>query len=297
MTVPHWRSALSAGEQAEVRALVAAAESTDGVAPVGEQVLRELAGEGTQHLLVADPDGSLVGYLNLAPAGSAELVVSPDARRRGIGATLVRAGIARGGPATRFWAHGTLPAAQALAASVKLRSVRELIRMSRPLAGIPEVAVPQNVSIRAYRGVDDHPDLLRVNNAAFTWHPEQGGWTESDVAQRVSEPWFDPDGLLLAVDDDSGQMLGFHWTKVHDDGVRGNGLGEVYVLGVDPSAQGRGLGRTLTLLGMAHLARRLDHTGQPTVMLYVEADNEAAIRTYEGLGFIRAGVDTSYAPA
>lgn len=307
MTVRIWRSALSANEQDDVRALVAGAALNDGVAPVGEQVLRELAGRGTEHLLVADPDGCLVGYLNLAPTGSAEVVVRPDARRRGIGTTLVQAGIARGGAATRFWAHGTLPAARALAASANLRPVRELIQMSRPLAGIPEVAVPQNVSIRTYRGVDDHAELLKVNNAAFSWHPEQGGWTDADVAQRVSEPWFDPEGLLLAVDDDTGELLGFHWTKVHDGGVGDNGsrevglgevgLGEVYVLGVDPCAQGRGLGRTLTLLGMAHLARRLDHTGQPTVMLYVEADNESAIRTYEGLGFVRAGVDTAYAPA
>lgn len=292
MTAPRWRTALSADEQNAVREIVAAAEHADGVAPVGEQVLRELAGQGTQHLLVIDRDGSLAGYLNLAPAGTAELVVRPDARRRGIGAALVQAAIGRCGASTQFWAHGTLPAARAMAAACKLRPVRELIQMSRPLDGIPEVAVPQNVSIRTYSGTDDHSKLLRVNNAAFSWHPEQGGWTESDVAQRVSEPWFDPEGLFLAVDDTTGELVGFHWTKVHDAG-----LGEVYVLGVDPSAQGRGLGRTLTLLGLAHLARRLDHTGHAAVMLYVEGDNDAAIRTYEGLGFIRAGVDTNYAPA
>jgi mycothiol synthase len=136
--------------------------------------------------------------------------------------------------------------------------------------------------------------LLRVNNAAFSWHPEQGGWTESDVVGRVGEAWFDPEGLLLAHDGQS--LLGFHWTKVHDDGP-GSGLGEVYVLGVDPSAQGRGLGRALTLLGLAHLSRRLGQHHDATVMLYVESDNVAAIRTYESLGFVLTGVDTAYAAA
>ena len=169
---------------------------------------------------------------------------------------------------------------------------------------MPDASGPPDISVRTYGGAADHAELLRVNNAAFSWHPEQGGWTEGDIARRVSEPWFDPEGLFLADDDNTGRLLGFHWTKVHDSGVdEGSGevmgevMGEVYVLGVDPSAQGRGLGRALTLLGLSHLARRLDHTGDATVMLYVEADNDAAIRTYEGLGFIRAGVDTAYAPA
>lgn len=297
MTDPQWRTALSADEQDAVRALVAAAEHADGVAPVGEQVLRGLAGPTAEHLLVTGAGGSLDGYLNLAPSGTAELVVAPRARRCGVGTTLVRAAVARRGAATRFWAHGTLPAAKAMAAAAHLRPVRELLQMSRPLAGLPEHAVPEGFSIRPYAGIADHPELLRVNNAAFSWHPEQGGWTEADVASRVSEPWFDPEGLLLARDDTTGELLGFHWTKVHD-GVAGEaGPGEVYVLGVDPAAQGRGLGRTLTLVGLAHLARRLDHTDAPIVMLYVEADNEAAIRTYEGLGFVRASVDTAYAPA
>lgn len=283
-----WHTALSVDEQDAVRGLVTAAERADGVAPVGEQVLRDLAGQAAEHLLVTDADRTLVGYLNLTPAGTAELVVHPDARRRGIGTALVAEAIAHGGPATRFWAHGTLPAARALAAACNLHPARTLLQMSRPLAGVPEVVVPQDVLVRTYSGPGDDAELLRVNNAAFSWHPEQGGWVQSDVTQRVSEPWFDPEGLFLAFDRDSAALLGFHWTKLH-----GNGIGEVYVLGVDPSAQGRGLGRTLTLLGLSHLAGRLDHH-DATVMLYVEADNTAAIRTYEGLGFALTSADTAY---
>ena len=289
MTALRWRRALSPAEQDAVRALVVAAHGADGVEPVGEQVLRELAGQHAEHLLATHPDGSLAGYLSLA-SGTAELAVHPGSRGRGVGTALTRTALAHPGEPVRFWAHGTLPAARSLAGSLDLRAVRELIRMRRSLREVPEPVIPQGVSIRGYGGPDDIAKVLRVNNAAFSWHPEQGGWTPSDITDRTGESWFDPDGFFLAFEADAGSLLGFHWTKVHADGT-----GEVYVLGVDPAARGRGLGRTLTLVGLRYLADRLGHLDEPAVMLYVESDNTAAIRTYAALGFTEAAVDTAYA--
>ena len=94
----------------------------------------------------------------------------------------------------------------------------------------------------------------------------------------------------MAIDERSGKLLGFHWTKVHSED-----LGEVYVVGVDPAAQGRGVGATLTLAGLHHLAERLSESEQATVMLYVEADNSAAVKTYQRLGFDVFSVDAAYA--
>jgi mycothiol synthase len=302
---PEWRSALTADEQRGVRELVSAATDFDGVAPVGEQVLRELGHDRTEHLLVAGGQpGSIDGYLNLSPprddgAGMAELVVHPQARRRGIGAALGRAAVARTAGRNQFWAHGTLEPARATASALGLVVVRELVQMRRSLrdTGDPVPPVP-GVQIRTYQGTSDDAELLRVNNAAFAHHPEQGGWTEADLAERRSEPWFDPAGLFLAFGapdgDEAGRLLGFHWTKVHLDRP---GLGEVYVVGVDPLAQGRRLGGTLTAIGIQHLAHRLSGAAEPTVMLYVESDNVAAVRTYERLGFTTYSVDTAYAPA
>ncbi|MCV7280591.1 mycothiol synthase [Mycolicibacterium flavescens] len=294
MTEILWRTKLSADEQARIRDIVDAATAADGVAPVGEQVLRELPHDRTRHLLATDTDtDTVVGYLNLTPEPPmAELVVHPQARRRGIGAALARAGLTEGGPDTRIWAHGNLEPARATAASLGLTVARELLQMRRPLTGLPPVQVPDGVRIRTYAGPSDDAALLRVNNAAFVWHPEQGGWTDAELAERRGEPWFDPEGLFLAVDDASDEVLGFHWTKQHDAD-----LGEVYVVGVDPGAQGRGLGAVLTLTGLHHLAARLSASSQPTVLLYVEADNSAAVKTYRNLGFAVFSVDAAYAVA
>jgi mycothiol synthase len=159
------------------------------------------------------------------------------------------------------------------------------------LRDVPQSTASEGVRIRTYVGPPDDAELLRVNNAAFDWHPEQGGWTDADVAERRAEGWFDPAGLFLAFDAGSsdGPLLGFHWTKIH-----GPDLGEVYVVGVDPAAQGRGLGRLLTTVGLEYLAQKLADAADPTVMLYVESDNTAAVHTYERLGFGVHNVDTAY---
>lgn len=291
----HWQEILPADDQRRILELISDATSADGVAPVGDQVLRELGQQRTRHLVVVE-DGALRGYLNLAPAGGeappmAELVVHPEVRRRGFGTAMIRAALSAGGPDTRIWAHGDLEPARATAAALGLRAVRELIQMRRPLAGLPPAPSVDGVRFATYAGPQDDAEVLRVNNAAFSWHPEQGGWTEADIAERRTEQWFDPDGFFLAFDEDSGRLLGFHWTKVHSAT-----LGEVYVVGVDTAAQGRGLGGALTLIGLHHLADRLlPSRPDADVMLYTEADNTAAVKTYRRLGFEVVNTDVAYA--
>ncbi|CAN5391850.1 mycothiol synthase [soil metagenome] len=292
MTELHWTSSVSAAEQRTIREIIDAATQFDGVPPVGEQVLRELGQQRTDHLIATDDSGEPVGYLNLTPE-MAELVVHPKARRRGVGTALIGAVLQRTGGKSRFWAHGTLPAAKQTAAALELTPVRELMQMRRSLHDVSAPDLPDDVVIRTYAGPSDDAELLRVNNAAFAWHPEQGGWTDAEIAERRSEAWFDPEGLFLAFGADSDdRLLGFHWTKVHAEEP---GLGEVYVVGVDPDAQGRGLGRLLTQVGVSWLARTLTAADDPRVMLYVESDNTAAVRTYERLGFAVHSVDTAYA--
>jgi mycothiol synthase len=307
-----WRGELTEGEIAEVQGLMAVATDVDGTAPLSEHVLMHLDHGGdveALHLLARDDAGALVAFAHLdatdpVAGGAGELVVHPGARRRGIGDRVVQSLLDRiadaGSPAggrLRLWAHGEHPGAAAIAQRHGVTRARVLWQMRRSLlAPLAAPTFPDGVQLRPFVPGEDEPEFLRVNNAAFDWHPEQGGWDVDQMKLREAEPWFDPAGFLLAVDG-GGHLLGFHWTKVH--GAEGGGhsgghshepIGEVYVLGVDPRARGMHLGKALTLAGLRHLRDR----GLRQVMLYVEADNEAAIRVYEGLQFTHWDTDVSY---
>lgn len=294
-----WTDRLPDETAAQVRAVLERATVADGVAPVSEQAVLSLGNDSPARHLVDIRDGAVAGYANLVPAhgehpAMAEVAVDPEVRGHGIGAGLVAAALAAGGSGARVWAHGDLPPARAVAARLGLSVSRELWQMRRELANpeLPELAVPEGLELRTYAGPSDDPELLRVNNAAFSWHPEQGGWTERDIAARRGEPWFDPKGLFIAVDPARPErILGFHWTKVHSDDIPA--IGEVYVVGIDPGAQGRGLGRLLTLAGLHYLRDR----GLGAVLLYTEGDNTAAVHTYTRLGFTRFHVDVAYSSA
>ncbi len=286
-----WFEELSQEQADEVTDLLGAAERADGVAPVGEAVVLRLrpGAKGSNHLLVRDGD-ALAGYLHLDLFGDAddnkvaELAVHPDHRRKGVGSALVEA-VAQRAERLRIWAHGGRPGAEGLAAKLGYRKVRELLRLRRPLDDtLPEPVLPEGVSLRAFVPGRDEAAVVYVNHRAFSWHPEQGAMSIEDVRDKEQERWFDPNGFLLAVDDQE-RLLGFHWTKVHTPE-----LGEVYVVGVDPDAQGGGLGKALTLAGLAHLRR----SGSREVMLYVESDNAPALAVYNRLGFTRWDSDAQY---
>ncbi|MEU9890912.1 mycothiol synthase [Sphaerisporangium sp. NPDC051011] len=288
------RERLHDQEVTDVIALVGAAAEADSAQPLNEHVmlrLRHGGDPGSRALLAYDGD-ALAGFAHLDPPdpddGTAgELVVHPAHRRRGAGRLLLESALAESGGRLRLWAHGDHPGAVRLAAATGFTRVRSLWRMRRPLAApLPPVVLPDGVRLRAFEPGADEDAWLAVNARAFAHHPEQGAWTADDLLVREREPWFDPAGFILAVRDD--RLSGFHWTKVHDE--EAEPIGEVYVVGVDPSEQGGGLGRALTIAGLEHLRSR----GLAQVILYVDEDNPSAVRLYERLGFTRFAVDVMY---
>ena len=197
-------------------------------------------------------------------------------------ATAVDALAARGGGRLRLWVRGPDDAPATSAEAAGMRMTRELLQMRRPLP----VDEPWSLDVRPFVVGRDEAAWLTVNNRAFAWHPEQSDMTLRELRDKESEPWFDPDGFLLHEVD--GDLLGFCWTKVHADSDPP--VGEIFVIAVDPAAHKRGLGRQLVLAGLDHLHR----AGLGIGMLYVESDNDPAVRLYRDLGFTVHCTDRAY---
>ncbi|WP_213453752.1 mycothiol synthase [Rhizomonospora bruguierae] len=301
---------LTSAEVAEVLSLADAAADTDGADPLSEHVVLQVrhGGEAAAvHLLSAAPGGGLAGYAHVDVADpvdgpAAELVVHPMHRRRGLGRALMRAAVGVAEQADprgrlRLWAHGDHPSASALALSSGFERTRVLWQMRRSLlTPVPAPQLPPGIRLRPFEPGRDEHAWLAVNARAFADHPDQGRWTAEDLRLRMAEPWFEPAGFLLAVVEGGqrdGEIAGFHWTKVHGGDGGGHqhaAVGEIYVLGVDPSAHGLGLGTALSLAGLRHLRGR----GLGQAMLYVDESNRAAVALYTKIGFARWTTDVSF---
>src|SRR5262245_7193969 len=247
-------------------------EARDGAPPLNDQALSRLGDTepGLVHLISVD-NGQVSGYAQL---DGAEVTAAGSAEA--IDALLDTAEAAATSAQLLLWSHGQRSAVARIAEDRGYEKMRTLWQLRRSLSDVPDVDPPPGARIRSFVPGQDEERWLVVNAAAFATHPEQGRWTLRDLAAREVEPWFDPAGFLLAERD--GTVLGFHWTKLHPDG-----LGEVYVLGVDPAAQGMHLGSALLSAGLRYLAER----GAPDVLLYVEDDNQQALALYERFGFHR----------
>jgi mycothiol synthase len=166
-------------------------------------------------------------------------------------------------------------AAEARAAGLSLVRCNQQLRVALPLAD----STPP-LPTRAFALGADDDAFLRVNNLAFAWHPDQSDQTHDQLNELVQEPWFDAEGFLLHEID--GTLAGFCWTRVHAETATDPQLGEIFVIAVDPSFHGQGLGRSLTIAGLAFLASKSIEVG----MLHVEHDNVAAQSLYRDLGFV-----------
>ena len=220
--------------------------------------------------LTGPSDGSFRWTL-VVPEARTELDLSAE-----IGAALGRTD----GGSVQLWIREVDAAADDAATALGFRPYRDLWQL--------RCALPNAASGLVTRGFgpDDLDAFVGVNNRAFHWHPEQGGLTAEAVEATMTEPWYDPDGFRLYHED--GELVGFCWTKIHRD-VEPN-LGEIYVIAIDPSRHGRGLGKPMTLAGLEWLADQ----GLEYGMLYVESDNDPANATYAAIGFSRHHTDRAY---
>lgn len=260
-------------------------ELTDGVASFSEQFVRELdERRGNATVYVLSTQGRVIAAAVVMEDGNTEVVLDPQFSDDA--ATLTEALIAPHSGGLKLWAHGDIGPVRTLAQEKGLEPSRTLVVMSLPGAAAVELPSPEfpeggyellnlEQSVQRYGRDVIMKQWLDVNNQAFSWHPEQGGWDEQQLEQAMDTEWFNPDDVLMLWQD--ATLVGFHWLKRHSDQ-----RAEVYVVGMADVARGKGLGTPLLTAGIAHMVG-----GDPMVetILYVEQDNKAAVKAYENLGF------------
>ncbi len=260
-----------------IRHLAEQVERADGAPPLSDQALSQLASTGAAHVVVRAA-AQVVGY-----AQRADDVLEIASDSESVDDTLDAAPV----DGAQAWTHGRRSRLVPAFERRGFERVRELFQLRRPLGDAhrlpPDPPLADGVQVRTFVPGRDDAAWLALNAAAFAHHAEQGRWTQSDLDARMAEPWFDAADFLLA--ERAGDLLGFHWTKLHPDGT-----GEVYVLGVSPQAQGLGLGQALLVRGLRLLARH----GCPEVLLYVDGDNSTALRLYERGGFTEHDLDVQW---
>ena len=225
-------------------------------------------------LTVACPDGGEFAW---------SVTIGPDVARDKAAADQIQAIItdAEAEVSLQLWIERATGDDDAFAADLGFRPYRDLWRMQRSLP-----ANPSTIATRGFSPGADDDEFLRVNNRAFHWHPEQGGMTHRDLADRMAEGWFDAEGFRLHERD--GRLAGFCWTKVHPNEDPPGG--EIYAIAVDPDFHGQGLGKPMTLAGLDYLADQ----GLTVGFLYVESDNDPAVATYRSLGFDHHSTNRAY---
>ena len=287
------RRKLDDNEFEMVGRLLADTARHDGFPPLSDHLLLQLERRAPDLSAVVafDDADRLAGCMQLARANEStavELVVAPDARGQFavLAPLLLRSTIdviaADGGGRIYWWVHRPDEGIDAIATGSGLELARRLLQMRRLLP----ISQTTDVDTRPFVVGADESEWLRVNNAAFHDHPEQGGWTLDTLQQRETEPWFDPSGFVLH--ERQGKLAAFCWTKVHIDATPP--MGEIYVIAVDPAFHGLGLGRALTIAGLDNISAR----GLTVGMLHVDSANLAAMGLYERLGFTVHHEDHAY---
>ncbi len=287
------------------RALATAVERELGHSVLNDDMRRLIDDLPERAALVqADDNGALVGAVFVAtrprepdvvtfaltvPRGETELEVARALLRAALD-DVARRGV-HGVQDVELTVFGADDDREALVASLGFVRHRSLLQLRLPLPLYEQPRWPDGVRVRPFVVGQDEDEWLAVNRRAFAHDPDQGTWGLDDLTAREAQAWFDPDGFLLALDD--AGLAGFCWTKVHAPDPPGEpvALGELYVLGTDPDRRGTGLGRALAVAGLEYLHER---RGTPAGMLFVDAENEAALGLYRSLGFVTSRVDRVY---
>lgn len=145
----------------------------------------------------------------------------------------------------------------------------------RDLSGLPPVRLPPLFTLSALPLPAAVRQFRLLYDACFGPHPwYQPYQDDAEVLAEMQETYSDLTDLLFLRHE--GQPVGFAWVRRMPAAA-----GEIEPIGILPSFQGKGLGRSLLLYAL----RRLYEQGSQTAQIAAWSQNLPALHLYESVGF------------
>ncbi len=241
-----------------------------------------------QDLFVAEVSGNIVGYLDITPElGIGRVIldcwVHPQHRRKGLGTQLFGYATHRAKELGTKVAHVNIIEGNTVAKSVLPRLgfkfVRRFVHLRLDMArlGWRDANQAPLQYRHLQRGEEDK--LAQIQNRSFadTWGYNPN--TVEEIVHRTNLSHSSPGDVLLAYDGD--RVIGYCWTRITSEAASGKREGQIFMLGVNPDYQGRGVGKTVLLAGLSYL----ENKGFETAGLTVDSKNKIARALYRSVGF------------
>jgi len=147
------------------------------------------------------------------------------------------------------------------------------LMMVRALNDLPELFLPEGISLRTYRD-GDGKHWETITDDAFG-RPPVPGWFETTMKSSIS---FRPERVLFLL----WNLLPVATASAWVDEVYGPGAGMLHYVGVMRHAHGHGLGYSISLAALDVM----QHEGSSRVLLRTDDDREPVIGVYLKLGFV-----------
>jgi ribosomal protein S18 acetylase RimI-like enzyme len=103
------------------------------------------------------------------------------------------------------------------------------------------------------------------------------GWADRKAREIDADIAAEPEGVLVAEDDDSGAVIGYITTITDED----SGIGRIPNLAVAPNTQGQGVGKKL----ISAAINRFEEQGMDLIKIETLATNEVGRALYPRFGF------------
>jgi mycothiol synthase len=242
------------------------------------------------NLFLAEVMGDIIGYVDVMPElGIGRVVLSclihPDYRKEVYIKRLIEHGFIRAKELGVKRVHVVIPqesmAAKRLFSIMGFRFVRRFLELTLDLyeSQLPDIG--QNDILFRYLRCGEEEKLMHLQNRSFvnTWGYNPN--TLDEIIYRTSLQSCSPEDVILACEADS--LIGYCWTRriFGENEIKSRDKGRIYMLGVDPQYQWRGIGKQVLLTGLSHLKSK----GVKSVELSVDSENKAACSLYRSAGF------------